>query len=142
MKTKFDSNCFCIKIFFLLQFYIKIFVSVFKYFFLFLYCSFFVSVRIQIFVTVYSNIFFFCTVVFRSVRYYKNCYSFFVSVIHLLQFFVSVRYYKKKKNCSSFFRFCIIFVTVSVLQVFALPILFVNMLCFYPSENGFAFDSG
>ena len=38
------------------------------------------------------------------------------------------------KNCSSFFRFCIIFVTVSILQVSALPILFVNMLGFYPSE--------
>ena len=39
------------------------------------------------------QIFFFCTTVFHSIRYYKNCYSFFfsVSVIHLLQFFVYVQ---------------------------------------------------
>ena len=52
---------------------------------------------------------------FVSVRYYKKkkiCYIFFVSVIHLLQFFVSVRFYK---NCSNFFFFfCITFVTIFV----------------------------
>ena len=56
---------------------------------------------------------------------------FFVFVIHLLQFFISVRYYKKKK-------FVPVFFFVSVLQVSALPItlpiLFVNIFCFYPSE--------
>ena len=72
---------------------------------------------------------------------------FFVSVIHLLQFFVLFDITKIVtvfRLCSvllkllQFFRFCNTFVTVfrfcSVLQVSALPILFVNMLCFYPSE--------
>ena len=47
------------------------------------------------------------------------CYSFFVSIIHLLQFFVSVRYYK---NCYNFFfRICITFVIIFVsirIQIF------------------------
>ena len=73
----------------LLFLYSNICYSLFNFFFV-------LQFYIKIFVTVYSKKKKFCTVVFHSVRYYKkkkNCYSFvvFVSIIHLLHFFVSVR---------------------------------------------------